>query len=233
MSTGLVLGRFLSDLVQNRGAGGKFLGLHWPLLSVSICQEAFCCSFLTLQENKSHCSFRGLNHRFTCMQALSFEAYGVFLLCRNVSGPHDAAGGGSPLHQSWSAIQVRLWGWGAPCQRGREPQEWAERTGDVPDKHTRTRSTLSWGKGDWLCLLGLDRPRAGKCPVPWRCVVMISALGGARARGWARRRQRYSRVSAEHRCWSPCRALLLLDPVRRADARPRPRREADAQLLGS
>lgn len=37
---------------------------------------------------------------------------------------------------------------------------------------------------------------------------MISALGRARPRGWARRRQGYGRVSAECRRWSLCEALL-------------------------
>lgn len=40
-----VPGRCLSDLVHNQGAGGKFVGLRWPLLSVSICQEAFLLPF--------------------------------------------------------------------------------------------------------------------------------------------------------------------------------------------
>lgn len=100
-----------------------------------------------LQENKSRCVFLGLNYRLTCTQALSFEAYGVFLLCRDGSGPHDAVqGGGLHCTQSWSAIQVRFGEWGAPCQQGREPQEWAERTGDAPANDARIRSTLSRGR---------------------------------------------------------------------------------------
>ena len=116
--------------------------------------------------------------------------------------------GGPPLHQSCRALRVRLWSGGAPCQRGREPQEWAERTGDVPDNHATIRSTLSWGRETGLVFWGWTDRELVKCPVLWQSAVMISALGRARARGWARHRQRYGRVSAEHRRWSLRRALL-------------------------
>jgi len=100
-------GQPLATTKELVGSSSAFAGLCWPflLLFFSSCREinkSHCRKInptagksIPLQENKSHCSFLGLNYGFTCRRAWSFEADRVFLLCRSVGGPHGAAGGGA------------------------------------------------------------------------------------------------------------------------------------------